>query len=238
MPVISKVRGKQADDDVSEGTAESRGSSYFEEEEAHESVAEEGSDRESNDANEAEEADVVFREPQAWVERLALTAALPLPRELNVDDDPKREEVFLQHAMISARKGVALLDAAKIPWRRPLDYFAEMFKSDVHMEKVRESIVKAKKAIEARAARRASKDQKRFGKEVQAEALRQKARAKRDQADRIATWRRKRGRTGDDEEELEEAVGGSTPRAKRHLPGQKSLRPGGKKRPGKSKRQR
>lgn len=143
------------------------------------------------------EAVLQFNEPAQWVERMALTAVKSLPSDLAPDDDPKREEVFIQQTLISVVKGLSMLEQANVPWRRPKDYFAEMYKDDVHMNKIRESIDKSKKQVEERAHRRAMKDQKKFGKEVQAEVLRQRAKHKRDLNERLTDWKRKR--RGNDE---------------------------------------
>lgn len=138
-----------------------------------------------------------FNEPAQWVERMALTAVKSLPSDLAPDDDPKREEVFIQQTLLSVVKGLSMLEQANVPWRRPKDYYAEMYKDDTHMNKIRESIDKSKKQVEERAHRRAMKDQKKFGKEVQAEVLRQRAKYKRDLNDRISDWKKKR--RGNDE---------------------------------------
>ena len=206
-----------------------------------------------------------FNEPSAWVERMALTGTKSLPSDLAPDDDPKREEVFIQHALLSVLRGLSMLEKANVPWRRPADYFAEMFKDDVHMQRVRESINKSKSAVEQRAQRRAMKDQKKFGKEVQAEVLRQRAKHKRDLGDRLQDWKKKR--RGGDREELDNVIdnddddgnsrkkqrtegggrgrgrggggrgGGARPqRAKNLRPGGPSK--GGAKRPGKNARRR
>jgi rRNA-processing protein EBP2 len=188
-----------------------------------------------------------FNEPAQWVERMALTSVKSLPSDLAPDDDPKREEVFIQQTLLSVVKGLSMLEQAKVPWRRPKDYYAEMFKDDVHMNKIRDSIDKSKKQVEERAHRRAMKDQKKFGKEVQAEVLRQRAKYKRDLNERIGDWKRKR--RGNDEslddvlEDNDDSRGGKKPRREgggRSGPRTakpKTLRPGGK-RPGKNSRNR
>lgn len=140
---------------------------------------------------------VNFSEPAMWAERMALVATKSLPSDLNPDDDPKREEVFIQHALLSVMRGITMLEKANIPWKRPADYYAEMYKSDTQMEKIRSSIVDSKKKIQEIAHRRAMKDQKKFGKEVQAEVLRQRAKHKRDMLDKVSEWRKKnKGNSG------------------------------------------
>lgn len=202
---------------------------------------------ESADISEKKETILQFNEPAQWVERMALTAVKSLPADLNPDDDPKREEIFIQHTLLSVAKGLQMLEKCNVPWRRPKDYYAEMYKDDVHMNKIRESIVKSKQQVEERAHRRAMKDQKKFGKEVQAEVLRQRAKYKRDLNEKISDWKRKR--RGNDEklddvlEDEDEGRGGK--RARREGGGgartqrPKNLKPGGSsKRPGKNARRR
>lgn len=213
------------------------------------------SDEEVSDGDNAPAAEVTksdatlqFNEPAQWVERMALTAVKSLPSDLNPDDDPKREEIFIQHTLLSVAKGLSLLEQANVPWRRPKDYYAEMYKDDMQMNKIRESIVKSKQQVEERAHRRAMKDQKKFGKEVQAEVLRQRAKYKRDMNEKISDWKRKR--RGNDErldDVLEEEEGQDKKRSRkeggrgsgRSNPRPKNLKPGGgSKRPGKNARRR
>ncbi|ORC92316.1 putative rRNA processing protein [Trypanosoma theileri] len=190
---------------------------------------------------------VEFSEPAQWVERMALTSTRSLPADLNADDDPKREEAFIQQALLSVARGLSLLEEANVPWKRPADYYAEMYKSDVQMNRIAEAMESSKARIEARAHRRAMKDQKKYGKEVQAEVLRQRAKYKRDMGERITEWRRKRKGNGElrdilDDNENDNNTGGRAARKER-APQAKNLRPGGgrsagKRRPGKNARRR
>ena len=50
-------------------------------------------------------------------------------------------------ALAAAQRGVAKLEAAGVPWRRPTDYYAEMVKSDDHMLKVKEQLMFQQKQI-------------------------------------------------------------------------------------------
>lgn len=216
----------------------------------------------ASDSSEKHKVDVDFAEPKVWVERMTLSATKPLPHDLNPNDDPKREEVFANHIMLSVTRGLAMLEKSNVKWRRPADYYAEMYKTDMHMDKIRASMDRAKKEVQERAHRRNMREQKKFGKEVQADVLRQRAAAKNTALAKVADWRKKRGKTetldsvlgndGDDEEGhggqrgkkgrdayKKAGAGGAARRG-----ASKSLRPGaaagkkkgGSKRPGKSKR--
>eukprot|EP00796_Vickermania_ingenoplastis_P005250 gene5250-3761_t len=183
---------------------------------------------------------VEFSEPSEWVERMALTSTRPLPEDLNANDDPKREEAFIQQTLLSVQQGLALLEKAGVPCRRPSDYYAEMYKSDTHMNDVRQAMEASKARIEAQAHRRSMKDQKKYGKEVQAEVLRQRAKFKRDMQDRLSDWKKKtkgnRGGLNDMLEDDDRGTAGNRKAAR--TPRSKSIKPGGSKRPGKNTRQR
>lgn len=186
---------------------------------------------------------IEFSEPSKWVERMALTSTRPLPEDLNADDDPKREEAFIQQTLLSVKRGLALLEEAGVPCRRPADYYAEMYKSDSHMNDVRQAMEASKARIEAQAHRRSMKDQKKYGKEVQAEVMRQRAKFKRDMQDRLSDWKKKtkgnRGGLndmlddGDDERNTKVGRGKSS-----KTPRSRNLKPGNSKRPGKNARKR
>ncbi|KAK7196901.1 Eukaryotic rRNA processing protein EBP2 [Novymonas esmeraldas] len=184
---------------------------------------------------------VEFSEPAQWVERMALTSTRSLPSDLNADDDPKREEAFIQQTLLSVTRGISLLEEAKVPWKRPDDYYAEMYKSDVHMNDVRQAMEASKARIEAQAHRRSMKEQKKYGKEVQAEVLRQRAKYKRDMQDSLSDWRKKRRGNGSLQDMLNDDEDGErdTKRSKtQRTPRAHSVRPGGSKRPGKNARRR
>lgn len=180
---------------------------------------------------------VNIKEPIQWVERMTLSAVRPLPADLNPDDDPRREQVFMKHALVSVEKGITMLEKAGIPWKRKDDYFAEMYKSDIHMAKIRQSIEATKAAVQRQVQAHSRKEQRQFGKEVQAEALRQKAKHKRDALDQVKKWQTTKGARG--EQEAPNFDDDAASRKKRFA-GKKSLNPGGAKkakaRPGKSKR--
>lgn len=185
---------------------------------------------------------IEFNEPAQWVERMVLTSTRPLPLDLNADDDPKREEAFIQQTLLSVQRGISLLEAANVPWKRPDDYYAEMLKSDTHMNDVRQAMEASKARIEAQAHRRTMKDQKKYGKEVQAEVLRQRAKYKRDMQDRLSDWKKRRKGNGELRDLLNEdedvGTGGKRSRTER-TPKTRNLRPGGaSKRPGKNSRRR
>ena len=53
----------------------------------------------------------------------------------------KRETLFHRQAQLAAIEGIARLKSQGVPTLRPDDYFAEMMKSDEHMQKVSDKFI-------------------------------------------------------------------------------------------------
>lgn len=201
---------------------------------------EETPDRKAEDAdNRQMETKVAFSEPSQWVERMALTSTRALPDDLMADDDPKREEAFIQQTLLSVHTGLTLLKEAGVPYQRQADYYAEMYKSDTHMNDIRQAMDAAKVRLEAQAHRRSMKDQKKYGKEVQAEVMRQRAKMKREMQGRLSEWKKKTKGNRDEINDMLEDKQES--RGSRRVQRQRNVKPGGggrKTRPGKNARSR
>lgn len=75
-----------------------------------------------------------------WIETMAVTSSQPIELE-DVHDDLNRELAFYQQALEAAKIGREKVKAAGIPFSRPDDFFAEMVKSDEHMEKVQQNVL-------------------------------------------------------------------------------------------------
>ena len=101
---------------------------------------------ESGDESEEEAGDqklVLPTVPQDWAERLQVTSQKPLVKgdNWNADDDSLREKLFEEQALRSVETALLLLKQHGIPNKRPADYYAEMIKSDIQMNKVKEVCV-------------------------------------------------------------------------------------------------
>ncbi|KAK9453171.1 eukaryotic rRNA processing protein EBP2-domain-containing protein [Dipodascopsis uninucleata] len=71
----------------------------------------------------------------AFSEHMSITSDEPTAIE-DANNDLAREMSFYNQALDAAKKGRSFLLKEKIAFSRPEDYFAEMVKSDVHMEKL------------------------------------------------------------------------------------------------------
>ena len=79
---------------------------------------------------------------------------------------------------------------------RPTDFYAEMVKSDSHMRRVRGRILLEQQRRTFADERRKLSQQKKYAKELEAERLREKARAKKDMEKEVRDWRNKRKASG------------------------------------------
>ncbi|KAG8688204.1 rRNA-processing protein and EBNA1-binding protein ebp2, partial [Ceratobasidium sp. 423] len=127
-----------------------------------------------------------------WSETLAFTSSksLEIP---NTDDDLNRELAFYKQALDAANTARSKFAAAKLPFSRPSDYFAEMVKSDSHMERIRQRLLDERAGIQKSEAAKKQRELKKIGKQVQVEKLKERERGKKEMNERVKGLKRKRG---------------------------------------------
>ncbi|KAF8722481.1 hypothetical protein AX14_009753 [Amanita brunnescens Koide BX004] len=125
-----------------------------------------------------------------WTETLAVT--YPENIEVDVDDDLQRELAFYKQALHSANVARALAAKHSFPFTRPADYFAEMVKSDAHMERIRQRLLDESAGIKRGEEKRREREGKKFGKQVQLEKLKEREKSKKDMDERLKVLKRKR----------------------------------------------
>ncbi len=141
----------------------------------------------------------------AWEETLAISSGdAGVPTEIDVNDDIKRETIFHDQALAAVHRGLSLLTERGIPFRRPDDYYAEMVKSDDHMGRIKERLLLEKAQIEQKEERRQKAMMKKFGKQVQAEKLKDRSMKKKAEIDTISKWRKQRQNSGFENDETAE----------------------------------
>lgn len=163
----------------------------------------------------------------------------------DIYDDTQRELQFFKQGLDAAHEARKKLLELKIPFSRPMDYFAEMVKTDEHMDRLKTKLVEEASESKAREEARRQRKLKKFGKQVQHETLQQRQKEKRDTLEQIKSLKKKRknNEMGADDFDIaveEAAIGNGgkgkqrAKRAKIHQNArQKSVQ---KKRPGKSRR--
>ncbi|XP_028158594.1 probable rRNA-processing protein EBP2 homolog [Ostrinia nubilalis] len=116
-------------------------------------------------------------------------------KEYDASQDPvlnefKRENLIHRQAQAAVVEGIKRLKELNIPTRRPDDYFAEMAKTDEHMQKVRKNLM-AKQAAQARTEKvRQLRDQKKIAKRVQIDAKLKQAAEKKQMLEQLKRVRK------------------------------------------------
>lgn len=105
-------------------------------------------------------------------------------------DDETRELMFYKIARDATVTARTLLKKEKIPFSRPSDYFAEMVKTDDHMEKVKKKLYDEAASKKAAQEARRLRDAKKFGKQVQIAKEQERAKEKKDTFNKIKELKR------------------------------------------------
>jgi rRNA-processing protein EBP2 len=120
-----------------------------------------------------------------WIERMDVTVSVEKEDLIDsnktidlVDNDFKRESLFLRQAEAAIKIALPRFKSLNIPVKQPKDYFAQMVKSAKHMEKVQEVILSKQAEIEKREKVKKLRELKKMGKQIQMEAEKKKQMAK------------------------------------------------------------
>ncbi|KAI0248600.1 eukaryotic rRNA processing protein EBP2-domain-containing protein [Lactifluus subvellereus] len=124
-----------------------------------------------------------------WTETLAVS--FPETIDVDVNDDLNRELAFYKQALHGAKAARALATKHGLPFTRPDDFFAEMVKTDAHMERIRQRLLDESTGIAKSEARRREREGKKVGKQVQLEKLKERERSKKDMEERLKGLKRK-----------------------------------------------
>jgi len=140
-----------------------------------------------------------------WIERLdhVVVKSAPLAPELalkeselskkggsDVHNDFQREMMFYRQAQATVMEVLPRLQSMGIPTKRPTDYYAQMAKSDDHMQKIREKLVSKQVADERLEKVKKLREMKKFGKKVQIEVQQKRQKEKKDMLDQVKKFRK------------------------------------------------
>ncbi|KAH9480708.1 rRNA-processing protein EBP2 [Psilocybe cubensis] len=125
-----------------------------------------------------------------WTETLVLN--YPQTIDVDVNDDLNRELAFYKQALHGANAARALAAKHNFPFTRPADYFAEMIKSDSHMERIRQRLLNESAGIKKSEDKRKEREGKKFGKQVQVEKLKEREKSKKEMEEKLKGLKRKR----------------------------------------------
>lgn len=147
-----------------------------------------------------------------WIERLDLTTGLaPIAPEMalyisekesepdrvvskkSLDptvDDFKREMNFHRQAQAAVLEGIPRLHSLGVKTKRPDDYFAQMSKTDEHMQKVRNSLLKKKAGLEISERVKKARENRKMMKQLQTQSTLQRIQEKKDLANEVKKYRK------------------------------------------------
>ncbi|CAA7015397.1 unnamed protein product [Microthlaspi erraticum] len=167
--------------------------------------------------------DIAWPETVEWIHKLTVVTDQG-ETSIDVNDDLARESSFFNQALEGTKEACLKLQEMGLPFLRPADYYAEMVKSDTHMEKVKSKLLYEKKQIEESEERRKARDSKKIAKEVHSQRTKEKSKQKKDDIESVKKWRKQRQQSGfsDKGPELDLEFGN----------GKSFTKGGGKKRPG------
>lgn len=112
------------------------------------------------------------------------------PEEDPILNDFKREMTFHRQAQAAVAEGISRLHSLKIPTKRPDDYFAEMAKSDEHMQKVRSNLMAKQEGQQKSERIKQIREQRKMGKLIQRQARVQRDTEKREMLDKLKKFRK------------------------------------------------
>ncbi|RWS03344.1 hypothetical protein B4U79_08978 [Dinothrombium tinctorium] len=111
-------------------------------------------------------------------------------KEDKAQHDFKREILFYQQAQAAVLECIPRLQKLKIPTKRPEDYFAEMVKSDEHMQRIRTKLIAKQTAIERSEKARRLRQEKKMGKQIQREVLQKRQQEKKELMEKVKKFRK------------------------------------------------
>ncbi|CAM9667871.1 putative rRNA-processing protein EBP2 [Lampetra fluviatilis] len=151
-----------------------------------------------NNVNQMKSCLSEFRRLLPWVERLDVTVG-PLPDVeaqasgsdgVDVENDFRREMFFYRQAQAAVLLAVPKLQELNILTKRPEDYFAEMAKTDQHMQKVREKLLSKQMAMERSEKAKQLRQLRKYGKKVQVEVLQQRQKEKKSMMESLKKYKK------------------------------------------------
>ncbi|KAK9103228.1 hypothetical protein Sjap_020482 [Stephania japonica] len=138
--------------------------------------------------------DISWPEKVEWIHKL--TIDINQEQKVDANDDLARELAFYTQALEGTRQAFEKLQSKGLPFLRPPDYYAEMVKTDSHMEKVKGKLLVEKKKIEEAEERKKAREAKKIAKEIQSQKLKERAKQKKDEIESVKKWRKQRQQSG------------------------------------------
>jgi len=141
----------------------------------------------------------------------------------------------------NVKNGLLLLKQSNVPIERPDDFFAEMLKSDSHMLKVKNKLVKQQVTITGFEERKQKKENKKFAKAIQSYRIQEKSKEKKKNFEAIDKWKKEIKDKGESARGLDDFMGSKERKQQKTnyvnmMKEQRQSQQKNKKRPGKARR--
>lgn len=120
-----------------------------------------------------------------------------------IHNDFKREMLFYRQAQATVLESLSRLKSMNLPTKRPDDYFAQMMKTDDHMQRIRTKLAQKQEEEERVDKVRKLRELKKFGKQVQIEVQQKRQKEKKDMLDQVKKFRKGKTDTIDFLEDME-----------------------------------
>ena len=138
-----------------------------------------------------------------WLEFPVNISKSQIPRNLNPDDDIKRELIFYNIAKENAIQGMIKLKQLGEKINRPDDYFVEMLKSDEQMMKVKKQIINEQQYIKKFEAKKQKMQNIKFAKSIKDFQNKEKSSFKRQTLQGVENWKKHIKKNPDDYKDID-----------------------------------
>jgi rRNA-processing protein EBP2 len=127
-----------------------------------------------------------------WIETMDLVSDSAVDKNLNVDDDVRRELIFYNITLSNAVKGIIKLKENGEKLNRPGDFFAEMIKGDNQMQKIKKQIVTEQQRIKKYEEKKNKLQNVKFSKAMKDNQSKVKADFKRKTKEGVEAWKQRK----------------------------------------------
>ncbi|CAG9537418.1 unnamed protein product [Cercopithifilaria johnstoni] len=131
-----------------------------------------------------------FKKNLPWLETLDVTVNNDQVGKKALDNDFEREIIFYKQAEKAVQIAVSRLREMDVKISRPTDYYAEMVKSDRHMQKVRQRMAEVEESKQKLEAIRRIREEKKFAAKVQKKVMERKQSEKKILAEAVKKHRK------------------------------------------------
>lgn len=131
-----------------------------------------------------------FKQNELFLERMTVITDNLINKNLNLNDDIKRELMFYNLAFEGAVKGINGLKKHNQKLNRPEDFMAEMLKSDEQMMKIKKEILSHEMRIKKFQLREEKMLNKKFNKKTKGKGVKETQEYKKTSKEAIEHWKR------------------------------------------------